>query len=422
MHWACLNFTELLIGLFRGTLDCEKPDNKKLWAFAVLQGAVWKLHGKSVADATPYLPGSFDRPPRNPAEKISSGYKAWEFLLYLVGLAPALLHGTIPDAEWKHLCKGVSVIRCFNQYKIAADQIVRCHKLAIDFVGEFEALYYQGMPERIHFVRQSVHVMSHLAPETIRLGPAPLYSQWTIERTIGNLGQEIKSQSEPYANLGERALLRCQLNALKAMVPGFDPEEKKLPNRSIVLGDSFVLLHARDDYRHNLHGAHGRVIRGYMEAHNGPMVGNLGVVRWARLRLPNGQIARSLWREAHRPLNKLRIARNILFDGKHQIAEVHFYFRAEIQGTVQTLALVDLYSEPDEEFAHESYNTVIICGHGKGEHLAVIPAKSILSVVAMVPLSIIPGSNERYRTPETDYFLVEKPGLELMELAGYEEE
>jgi hypothetical protein len=64
------------------------------------------------------------------------------------------------------------------------------------------------MPERIHFVRQSVHTMTHLAPETIRVGPAALYSQWTMERTIGNLGQEIKSDSQPYANLSERGLRR----------------------------------------------------------------------------------------------------------------------------------------------------------------------------------------------------------------------
>jgi hypothetical protein len=206
MHWACLNFTNLIISLFRGTLDCEKPDSKESWSWAVLQGTIWKAHGESVAAATPYLPGSFNRPPRNPAEKLTSGYKAWEFLLYIVGLAPALLHGILPDAEWHHLCKGICVIRCFNQQKILMNQLIKCHKLAIEYVAEFETLYFQGMPERIHFVRQSVHQMTHLGPEAIHIGPAALYSQWTIERTIGNLGQEIKSHSQPYANLAERAL------------------------------------------------------------------------------------------------------------------------------------------------------------------------------------------------------------------------
>jgi hypothetical protein len=44
-------------------------------------------HGWLVADATtPFFPSSFHRPPRNPAEKISSGYKAIEYFHYLLDL------------------------------------------------------------------------------------------------------------------------------------------------------------------------------------------------------------------------------------------------------------------------------------------------------------------------------------------------
>ena len=35
------------------------------------------------------------------------------------------------------------------------------------------------------------------------------------------------------------------------------------------------------------------------------------VTRWARLRLPNGQVARSRWKESLKPLQKLRTARNV---------------------------------------------------------------------------------------------------------------
>ncbi|KAJ7676130.1 hypothetical protein B0H17DRAFT_1140107 [Mycena rosella] len=163
MHWGSLNWTELVLALFRGTLQCEKPDSKDNWAWAVLKDEIWKAHGEAVAAATPYLPGSFDRLPHNPAEKNSSSYKAWEYLLYIV----------------------------------------------------------------------------------ICIGPAALYSQWTMERPIGNLGQEIKLHSNPYVNLSERGLWRSQVNALKAMLPDLNPETKKLPRGSIDLGDRYVLLRAR---------------------------------------------------------------------------------------------------------------------------------------------------------------------------------
>jgi hypothetical protein len=58
-----------------------------------------------VADVLHYLPSSFDHPPCNIAEKLTSGYKAWEFLLYLYGLGPGLLYGLLPDAYYTNFCK-----------------------------------------------------------------------------------------------------------------------------------------------------------------------------------------------------------------------------------------------------------------------------------------------------------------------------
>ncbi|KAK7006971.1 hypothetical protein R3P38DRAFT_2555109 [Favolaschia claudopus] len=146
-------------------------------------------------------------------------------------------------------------------------------------------------------------------------------------------------------------------------------------------------------------------------------------VRWARLRLPSGQVARSLWKEAHRQLNKLRIARNVKYihNNREAIAEVQFYFRARIEDETHAYALIDDFSAPDAEFLELSYGTFYICGHGQGEHLFVIPVKDIVSVVAMVPLSIHPRAAELFHDSENSYFLVEKPGLDAIRLAGYME-
>jgi hypothetical protein len=107
MHLPALNIPDLFIPLWRGTFECDKTDSKDNWPWAVLKGETWKTHGKMVADATPYIPGSFDRASRNPAEKINSGYKAWEFLLYFFGMGPCLFYRVLPDQFWQHYCKGV---------------------------------------------------------------------------------------------------------------------------------------------------------------------------------------------------------------------------------------------------------------------------------------------------------------------------
>jgi len=63
MHLPALNIPDLFIGLWRGTMDCDRTNNKSSWTWAVLKPNIWKEHGKDVAKATPYFPGSFDQPP-----------------------------------------------------------------------------------------------------------------------------------------------------------------------------------------------------------------------------------------------------------------------------------------------------------------------------------------------------------------------
>ena len=250
MHLISLNIPDLFFDLWRGKLYSEKEDDKTTWDWAVLHGDVWKTHGKLVASTTPYLPGSFDRAPRNPAEKISSGYKAWEFLLYMFVLGPAVFRAILPEKYWRHFCKLVFGIRILHQRRIMSQQLRQAHTALIAFVNEFELLYYQRKSSRLHFVRQSIHLLIHIAPETHRVGPLSLVTQWPLERTIGNLGQEVKQHSNPFANLSERGLQRSQINALKAMIPDLD-QAKSLPRGSKDLGDGYVLLRAMDQtFRH----------------------------------------------------------------------------------------------------------------------------------------------------------------------------
>ena len=143
MHLESLNIPDLLIPLWRGTFDCDKNDSRSNWPWAVLHGQKWEEHGRDVAAATPYLPGSFDRPPRNPAEKISSGYKAWEFLLYLYGLGPGVFLNILPQTYYKHFCKLVFAVWIINQHQIKTKDLKKAHQALVEFAHEFELLYYQ---------------------------------------------------------------------------------------------------------------------------------------------------------------------------------------------------------------------------------------------------------------------------------------
>ncbi|EIM84579.1 uncharacterized protein STEHIDRAFT_27229, partial [Stereum hirsutum FP-91666 SS1] len=131
-----------------------------------------------------YFPGSFDSPPCNIAEKLTSGYKAWEFLTYVYDLAPAFLKGVLPDEYWGNFCKLVAAIRLLHQRSIELEELEQAHTLLVDFVSEYEALYYQQREDRLHFCRPSIHALPHLVPEAHRVGPSAYLTQWTLERVI----------------------------------------------------------------------------------------------------------------------------------------------------------------------------------------------------------------------------------------------
>lgn len=180
MHLGSLNLPDILINLWRGTLDCDKGDSRSSWDWAVLQGDTWKSHGKVIAAATPHLPSSFDCPPRNPAEKINSSYKAWEYLMYLFGLGPGIFYNVLPDKYWRNFCKLVFGFCIINQYKIQSVNLCHTHQTLLEFVEEFKHLYYQRCVDQLHFIHQSIHAVTHFAPETVRIGPGICSLQWKL--------------------------------------------------------------------------------------------------------------------------------------------------------------------------------------------------------------------------------------------------
>jgi hypothetical protein len=306
MHLAG-NLSDLLLALWRGTLDCGVSDDVETWDWAVLRDDhLWTAHGKAVEIAGPYLPGSFDRKPRNIMEKLNTSYKTWEFQLYTFGLAPALLYNILPEKYWVNYCQLVHAFQLMCQRRITSEDLQIAHALFCTWERNFEMYYYQRREDRIHFVCPCVHQINHIISETIQKGPPICYAQWTMERTIGNLGQEIRQPSKPYANLSREGVRRCKVNTLLSVIPELDEPPKGLPEGAVDLGEGFALLRKRDKTSKNAVGVYAHAITTFLGDRPLPRI-----KRWARLRLPNGQIARSAWRETLKPIEQTRMSRNV---------------------------------------------------------------------------------------------------------------
>ncbi|EIN08667.1 hypothetical protein PUNSTDRAFT_69002, partial [Punctularia strigosozonata HHB-11173 SS5] len=435
MH-ANLNMPQLFTELWTGTIGCDRTDSIDSWTWRVLVGELWTGHGRMVSDATPYLPGFFDRPPRDPSKKVNSGYKCWEFLLWQHGLCPAFLRLLLPPTYWWNFCKFVAGMRIVHQWRTSRHELQFASRKLADFCVEFEEIYCKRREDHLHFCRPVLHLLPHLVPETYRHGPLCCYAQWVLERTIGSLGQELRQPSKSYANISQQGVQRCQANTLKSMYPPLNmhsPEET-LPRGSEDLGSGYILLRALERYPSQVSDAEQIAITEYMNryitelgaehqnVHGWWTAPELQIQRWAQLRLPIGCIVRCLWKESLTEMNRIRISRNVKVHLPHtdsiQYGETRYFFRAKMpNGTVHGLAMLSLYSQPDAELLEASSGVLWSCDHLGDDGLVGVDVCNILAVVAMVPDW---PSREEDRGDDR-FFLVEKPGLDVGFLAGYDE-
>lgn len=130
MHHTHLNIPDLFLPLLRGKVKKRSASEIDTWDFATLRSDdVWKAHGDFIASCAPHWPGSFDRVPRNPAEKLNSGYKAWEFGLYLYGIGPAAFLDYLHDRFYQNYCLMVKVVRKMIQHEITVKEVQESHKV-----------------------------------------------------------------------------------------------------------------------------------------------------------------------------------------------------------------------------------------------------------------------------------------------------
>ena len=161
-----------------------------------------------------------------------------------------------------------------------------------------------------------------------------------MERAIGDLGKDIRQPSNPFANLSQIALRRSQMNALLNICPELDPNAETIPTGNNV-ENGYFLLTPCERYASSLGGEI------YWDAVHTEFPHMMGVRKWGRLNLPNGQIARSLYSETQRKgkSENTRISRNVKVScpPEIQIPDAHNIYFTRYR--VKTLRMVGLNME-----------------------------------------------------------------------------
>ena len=117
--------------------------------------------------------------------------KSLTHYLYIFGLGPGFFQAILQKKYWHNLCKLVHGAQILIQHCITAVQVCEAHSSLIQFVEEYEHLYYQQCPDRLHFCQPWLHTLLHTAHEILHVGPGCYGSQNTMERAIGDLGKDI---------------------------------------------------------------------------------------------------------------------------------------------------------------------------------------------------------------------------------------
>jgi hypothetical protein len=163
--------------------------------------------------------------------------------------------------------------------------------------GFVPSVYCARNPDRLHFVRQCVHSLTHLAYETHRLGPLWLSSQWTMERVIGYFGSLLRQPSNPFRNLTAQTKRVVHTNALVAMWLELE-ESKGDPQGSKDLGDDYLLLGPKDTTPNYLRPTEQTSLEDFFSGlSDAEDVDRQAVYRWGRFGIPTKQVARSRWKE-----------------------------------------------------------------------------------------------------------------------------
>jgi len=104
-----------------------------------------------------------------------------------------------------------------------------------------------------------------------------------------------------------------------------------------------------------------------------------------------------------------------------KFTEVQFFFHLQFAEEIHNLAVVSIFSSPDQELLEHSFQAIYACHYQEDNALVAIDVKNINSVVSMVPYFKIAQDGEILML-HTEHFLVEKIGMEITALLGQGDE
>ncbi|KAJ3494279.1 hypothetical protein NLJ89_g10843 [Agrocybe chaxingu] len=230
LHWT---------GAFKGLDDGEESYR--------LANAIWEAIGAKSEAAGAYIPSAYGaRVPNIAKDKKACTAETWSFWTLYIG--PVLPRKRFNNS--KYYCHFVSLVVLLNtclQFEITDKEVETVHEGFVNWVSEYEKIYYQNKPERLSACPVTVHALLHIANSIKAMGPVWCYWAFPMERYCGRLKPSVRSRRFPYASLDRYVLEDSQLTQIKAfydMAEELTLREPRLPPETREIWGSFKDLDA----------------------------------------------------------------------------------------------------------------------------------------------------------------------------------
>jgi len=220
MHLIFQNIVPKLFRWWNGEFLKASDDEVDYVDELAIPRAIWNDIGRDMECSLRSILSPYGKALRN-IYKYNRSFKAEEWSNFLLHYSSVLLHGRLRQDLFKHYGKLVTAIDLAIDYEITVENI-RCIKsLLIEFVSEYEKLYYQYDELRISACLPTFHLLLHLHESISDCGPAWMFWQFPCERMCGMLKPMVKNRSKANRNLSLGILYQEQFNHLPFATPSW---------------------------------------------------------------------------------------------------------------------------------------------------------------------------------------------------------
>ncbi|KAJ7780645.1 hypothetical protein DFH07DRAFT_729285 [Mycena maculata] len=187
-----------------------------------LAKAIWEAIASRTSAAGDTIPSAYgSRVPNIAKDRPNVSAEMWSF--WALYLGPVLLRCKFNNAKYYH--HFIDLVRLLNlclQFEISDEEIEQIRTGFIDWVRQYEEMYFQFDVERLSACPLTIHALLHIAPGIKFSGPVWCYWAFPMERYCGSIQPGIRSRRFPWASMDRYVLENAQLTQIKTVYNVFD--------------------------------------------------------------------------------------------------------------------------------------------------------------------------------------------------------